>query len=442
MRIYFHIDELSRDAIVASGLHLESSRRGWPLFFGNRDTSQYLKHFNSFDAIILPSLEHYKTYFPDPLSLPSNIYILPTEAVGQATGTLRKINAKYFGNNDLDSRPWHRSIARFLLWGHAHIHPFEKYHPEYLDRCVVVGHPRLSANCIPPKKTSRKNHVTVGLVSRFGKLNPYDQRSNMSLVYEGMRDDANLHPTFENSPDIDIEDLIYTEAADLRVFMSIIRCLMKYKDVQFSIKPYPREDITQWSSFIKRHGVKASVFPWDLPFSVWLSTVDYIISPPSTSFYDMIAQDRVPICIDTIVPSRALHILSESDDNNQILRYVPRPKSVDEIANMILNRDNPVLESGYHEIFAGQTAHEIAQDSHSHILNAIATYSISSPRMTTPALNYRIFCILSLIKAYAFRLIDVVRGRHEQSASFYLTNGRISWIKGLSRKVISGKKLY
>ena len=79
--IYFHIDEISRDAIVASALRDELKRIGGKLIYGNRMTTAMLRYFNVFDAVILPSLGHYMSAFPNPRQLPDNIVILPSEAV-------------------------------------------------------------------------------------------------------------------------------------------------------------------------------------------------------------------------------------------------------------------------------------------------------------------------------------------------------------------------
>ena len=56
MEIYFHIDEMNRDAIVASALKKELKARGHKLTYGNRIyTSRLLdNYYFLFDVIILP----------------------------------------------------------------------------------------------------------------------------------------------------------------------------------------------------------------------------------------------------------------------------------------------------------------------------------------------------------------------------------------------------
>ena len=433
MRIYYHIDELSRDAVVASALKFRASKRSWDVFFGNRSISADLAQAPFFDVIILPSLEMYKTYFPDSRRLPDHVFILPTEAVGQATKNLRRINAKYFGDNDLASRPWHQSVAGFLLWGFRHTKIFETYHSEYLSKVRVVGHPRFSQDCLPPRRSNPdKSVVTVGLVSKFGQLNPHNSTSNMSLVLNGMRDEADLQPTYENSPSIDIEDLLYTEAIDLRIYLTLMQRLASCSSVRFSIKPYPRENVYGWNTFLRKHNINATVCDWKTPFSAWLSTVDVIVSPPSTSFYDMIIQGRIPICTDRVYHKRAKHILTESDDNNQILEYVPRPDSIEELLSYIDGSKQPLLKDGYQNVLEEQTGASLATSSTENILNAIQTLMPSKQRCAGRRnIRYKVFATKHLLIANIKMLRDILSGRREQSSSFHMTAARIKWIKRL-----------
>ena len=54
--IYFHIDELNRDPIVASALYFKLKNK-FNFYFGNRAYSPLLKHFDIFDIYIFPNVE-------------------------------------------------------------------------------------------------------------------------------------------------------------------------------------------------------------------------------------------------------------------------------------------------------------------------------------------------------------------------------------------------
>lgn len=161
MLIYFHIDELARDAVVAAALKRTLAERKGQVIYGNRFTTDYvLRHWNIFDAIILPSLLHFFGAFPDQSKLPDNVFILQTEAIGQATGTLRRLNGKYFGDEPQKYTHWHKAVRAYLLWGEAHLNSFHEFHPEYLTKCRVVGHPRMSKLCAGQRR-ERVDHRPV-----------------------------------------------------------------------------------------------------------------------------------------------------------------------------------------------------------------------------------------------------------------------------------------
>lgn len=434
--LYFHIDELGRDAVVASALSRISLGTDWKVVYGNRLSSHLSFLLRRFDAVILPSVNHYKTYFPNPLRLPVNVYILPSECVGQATGSMRRINAKYFGDNHVEDLPWHQSIRGFFLWGHAHLHPFQKLYPHYLNRCRVVGHPRLASVCISKKKVTESFKKRIGLISRFGKLNAFDNRSVMDVIYGGMKDDQCLQPTYENSPDIDIEDLIYTESLDLRIFLKLMNIFKCNKDISFSIKTYPRENWRNWRKFISKYHINAEIYDKFSPFTCWLSEVDYIIGPPSTSFYEVFAQGRTPICIDKLIASRSNHILTESDDNNQILDYVFRPSTFEELIKSI-ECDNISSRQGYEDILEEQCAISISSNA---IHNIIAATDALLPAFSASEMPYKIPPLFELSMYYFLRFmlslcrqtLMIFNPNFEQGATFALSPQKLFWIRNLS----------
>jgi hypothetical protein len=53
--IYFLIDELNRDAVVASALKKKFAQKGHKLVYGNRASNRLLKYFHqAFDVIVFP----------------------------------------------------------------------------------------------------------------------------------------------------------------------------------------------------------------------------------------------------------------------------------------------------------------------------------------------------------------------------------------------------
>lgn len=435
MLVYFHIDELARDAIVASGLKKELRNVGGRLVYGNRLTTYYLlRHLNIFDAIILPSLHHYTIAFPNPQQLPKNVFILPTEAIGQATGTLRRIYGKYFGDDYEKNKPWHQSIAGYLLWGYAHINAFKAYYPEYISKCRVVGHPRLSKSCIKSINNRANRKPVIGFVSRFGGLNPFDGRTNFETVRGGMKSTVGDSPIYENSPDKDIEDVFYTEVIDFRIMLQLIMSLDSNR-YEISVRPHPRENRQGWLNLSKKSDIKIKISPWDEPFTQWLQGIDFVVTPPSTSLYDIFYLGKAAIVISDIIQSRSDHILTESDDNNQILEGACRPKSIQEVLSIINSGKVPFNEEVVSLRLFEQIASDIADNSIANIINAID--DIGKPRKRVKVnvrqsiVNY-VFIIASVFLSYLRSFKGLLVRRVVQGCFFDLTIQKIRWINRLT----------
>lgn len=433
MRIYFHIDELARDAVVASALKRELAASGGRVVYGNRFTSDYiLRHLHPFDAIILPSLLHFYGAFPNADALPDNVFILQTEAIGQATGTLKRLNGKYFGDEPGKYAPWHKAVRGYLLWGPAHLNSFHEYHPEYLPKCKVVGHPRLSGRCKgkPVQRTDAR--PVIGFVSRFTLLSPFDARTPFESTASSWRFGKNTRPIYEGSPDKDVEDMFYTEVIDFRIMLQIMLTLDSAR-YRIAVRPHPRENRMGWQRLSRKLGLNITVSKWDVPFSHWLEEVDHIVTPPSTGLYDMFFHGRRPIVIDRVVSSRADHILAQSDDRNQILDGICRPESVEEVIRLIESGDIPPSPDSVGLRLREQVGSEIADQSISNIIAAVCELGSNremSPRRFGTLLGWHLFAtLLSEVKEIKARL----QRRVEQSAGFNLTIRRRRWIDALSR---------
>ena len=442
MLVYFHIDELARDAVVASALKKELKRIGDRLVYGNRTTTHLiLRYFNVFDVIILPSLAHYIDAFPDSKHLPNNIVILQTEAIGQATGVLRRLNGKYFGDDSNQCEPWHKAVSLFLLWGYSHLNSFRQYYPFYFQKCKVVGHPRLSKSCNRPKKKvlvptrEPTEKLVIGFVSRFNLLNPFDNRTPFESVCNGMKFGKPIFPLFENSNDKDVEDLFYTEVIDFRVMIQVMKSLdsNRYK---LDVRSHPRENRQGWERLAKKLGINIKVSPWDEPFGHWLQKVDLIIMPPSTSLYDIFFHGKIPIVISHVVASRENHILTESDDNNQILEAVCRPKSVDEILSIIESGKVTFNDEIVCQKLLEQVAADIADMSIINIINALVDLGMPTKERRAKIRQYflyGVYEVFSLSCAYLKWFRNRVWRRDiEQGSSFHLIISRIRWINRLT----------
>jgi hypothetical protein len=434
MLVYFHIDELARDAVVASALKKELEAVGGKLVYGNRlMTHHVLRHFNGFDAIILSSLAHFIDVFRDTENLPDNVFILQTEAIGQATGTLRRMFGKYFGDDPVKCEPWHKAVAGFLLWGHVHTNAFTGKYPHYLPKVKVVGHPRLGDACRKVASSAKPEKRKIGFVSRFNLLSPYDGRTPFESVINSMRFGKEVYPLFENSQDLDIEDLFFTEVIDFRIMYQIIATL-DHERYEIHVRPHPRENRMGWMRLAEKLKLNMQVSQWDEPFGHWIQDLDVIVTPPSTSLYDVFFQGKKAIVINNVVPRRKEHILAESDDNNQILEATCRPTSVEEVIAIIESGDVPVDQDLVDQRLHEQVAVEIASHSIENILKAVKEMTPRNGNASglKARLTVEVFIWVSAVLSHLRWVRGKLIGRVEQGALFDMTFKRMRWINRLT----------
>src|SRR6266478_437560 len=248
--VYFHIDEIARDAVVAANLRRILNAHDVEVTFGNRANSQLLgllDNFAAFDLYFFPSIDLFLANCPDVNRLSAPVIILPSETVGGTARNLDRVAAKYFGAFPDECQPWIKKVAAFCVWGPSHLRAFAEKGPELLPKAHVVGHPRFDRRCRPGQPAPGPGkRIRVGLISRFSALNPYDRRGMLQIIYDGRRKmDGRVHPLYRLSPHLNMEDRIFTESMDLRHLFELIDALDP-NQYELIVRAHPREDRTRW----------------------------------------------------------------------------------------------------------------------------------------------------------------------------------------------------
>ena len=250
-----------------------------------------------------------------------------------------------------------------------------------------------------------------------------------------MRFGKKIFPLYENSPDRDVEDLFYTEVIDLRVMLQII-ALLDADKYDIVVRPHPRENRLGWMRLAKRLNLNISVSQWDQPFSHWLENVDILITPPSTSLYDAFFKCKKVVVIDNIIKARAHHLLTESDDNNQILKAACRPKSISEVIDIINSGDIPVNQEIVQTCLRDQACAELASNSIKNIVTCLVDLqpTMFGHRRPYRYLRVQTLSFLIIFVSFCQWLISLLSGQSELGSSFFLTPKRILWINNLTRQ--------
>jgi surface carbohydrate biosynthesis protein len=335
MHIYFHIDELARDAVVASALKKYFYERGSFLHYGNRIDSCALRKSNPFDALIFPSIDLANSYLLGVEANNALIFILPTESISGSEDTCNRLKIHLFGSDFVLSHDPSsiNKIDKFFLWGEGHYRTMAEASPENIHKFVKIGHPRHDKLCLGRNVVKNiDNRIQVGLVARFDLINIFDDRTNLEQIYSGRT--TGKSDEYWHEDGLNIEDRYYTNVQDLRVFFEIVEKLSA-ENYKINLRVHPRENYDNWSKLIKNFNLNISLSSRWEPFVQWVKSQEVIIAPPSTSFYDCAVLGKAAISIGKICQNRKGHQFRNSDDFDPIFEYFSQPESIEELLKLV-----------------------------------------------------------------------------------------------------------
>lgn len=435
MLIYFHIDELNRDAVVAAGLRKRMNSQGWHLVYGSRTSLKLLKYFSwLFDAVIIP-----RPMFIQDFSYRNHV-ILYTEMVGRAVSKKtpsfstfcllgRRIMEGDLTEVDL--------IKRIYLWGQAGHDLIKNKDHKIAEKCLVVGHPRLDPICLrEPKERSQKRKV--GLISRQPMLNDYNDRSVFdSLAIAALRDEF---PLFVNkldsttvSEDSSAINELYNQSSDFYLTLKIIRRLVS-AGIDVEVRVHPRENVDTWKKI--RDLYSESGFGFDLPdtsvpYLHWASSVDVIVGPISTSYYECAALGIPTISISKLDGSKRYSLGSE--EMQDFASHIPSPETIEELIALVWRSfecrvHNTVLPDDFRAILVN----EINYPDKSTLQSIVDDLKLNIQGKRATLWRKCAFGLINLSFAYLLLIRSHLTGKSKRkSNSFFLTLPIIKHINSL-----------
>jgi surface carbohydrate biosynthesis protein len=359
INIYFHIDEVSRDSVVASALTQIAKKKKWRIIYGNRNLGFLMAKFERFfDVIILPKPTFLTSFFhPSKIeNLRSNYVILYTEQIGIMTSpnfpklALRQMLDKEFMSGD---SKYVNKIAAFCFWSNQAKKIVLDNFPELSQKCYVVGHPRHDSNANPvfiKPLSLRENNI--GIVTRFVSLNDYFGRNSLESILENrifIKKGEIIEYSNPRNGDIFASRIrgvnpkndISIESIDFENMILIIEALTEL-GLKISIKKHPKEDLEIYKKVLAQLGTNVSLAPSNIPFAFWIQNQNYVIGPPSTSFYDALMLGVLPISTSEINPHRKSLITDMYEDFNPLMKHVVKPKSINELIDFVKKNDPKV----------------------------------------------------------------------------------------------------
>lgn len=442
--VYFHIDELGRDAIVASALKKELNDRKINLVYGNRVYTHHIleKFIYAFDIIILPRPLFLKRFKKIEKEMP-HVVILMTECVGRVVKwdndklTLFSILDKDFMEGD---KKYINKVSRFCLWGESAIKRIKKYYPEISKKFFVTGHPRHDNNCIKKNISKKTPTSRVGLITRQPLLNDFLNRKPIESVVNRYSNKNSDYDYFNKetgdfllSQDNEIIDELYLEAVDVKLLITLI---FKLNDQghQIFLKVHPRENRNLWVNFIKKYNLNVNLEHWKTPFLHWVANLDFVVGPSSTSFYDCYVAGVKPICTRHIYKKRDNHIIESSEENNELMKYVYSPDSLEKLLEVINKKDTQFeLSKEIKDVLYQETNFPDSKKSISNIADVIA--NLSKKKLVNSFVRDALMICFHLYGRYFINLrltiTRYINKKSEQGSSFLMNKKNIKYIDSL-----------
>lgn len=442
MNIYFHIDELNRDAVVASGLKVVFRQGGHTLVYGNRVTNRLLKFLHgAFDVVVVPRPHVlYDNWGTDWMSWNTRFVMLSAESLGiickDHQVMARTLLEKDFfeGNKDIVNR-----IDAFCLWGSKQLQAVKEFAGEVAGKCHVVGHPRHDVNCVGTHRneegSSRGTRKTIGIVTRAVGLNDYFGRSALdgftTLFNDHFQYEFVNKATGERLPSkrsgAKPADTLIVQAIDVGSTLRVIRAL-ETAGYDISVRVHPKENVEVWASLLTRCNLAAVVSDPRQPITRWLRNVDYLIGPPSTSFYDAVMLGVTPISICGLDPRRRESIGELWEDNNRLMPFVFKPKSVEELVDYVRAGNRNFCSAEILSVLKEEADFPDCRESLRKVVS-VCTQGNHDARSRT--LQLAVFRLVRYLFFIIWRLKNRVRGRRENSAMFAMGRREARFIDSL-----------
>lgn len=436
MNIYFHIDELNRDAIVASSLKKKFKKKGHKLIYGNRASSRLLNYFHgAFDIIIMPRPHFLNDIWGKRwMSWSTKVIILSSESLGIICKDhhvmARTLLEKDFfeGNKQIVNK-----IALFCYWGPKQLQAIKDYAPEITEKCHVVGHPRHDQHCINKplriSKQDKKQKNNIGIITRAVALNDYYDRSPLDsfftlfdphFQYEYFNRETGSY-LVSKRPQTKPGDTVAVQAIDVQTTLKIIERL-KNDNFNISLRLHPKEKVDVWRTLLEKCNLDVQISESKLPITSWLQGQDYVIGPPSTSFYDAVMLNITPISICNLDKRRKGFIGELYEENNQLMEYVYKPESIESLVKYI----NDEVQNTKHPQILAILGEEADFPECSNSLEKVVSLCCKLEIYKKERKNWLLLFNVARFLLNNLLRIKMFKSGQKQSSAVFLVNNRIS----------------
>ena len=439
MNIYFHIDELKRDAVVASALQKKFAKKGHKLVYGNRVSNRLLKYFHSaFDVIIVPRPHVLNDCWGDSwMKWDSRFVMLSSESLGIICKD-HHVMARTLLEKDFfeEKKEYVDRIDAFCLWGTKQLQAVKEHAGEIVEKCHVVGHPRHDKNCLSRASVNQSKKKTIGVITRSVVLNDYFGRSALD-TFTTLFDDHFQYEYFNKKtgdkliskrPGVRPADAVIVQAIDTENTLKVLRALVK-DGYHVSVRVHPKENQDTWERLLTHSGIDAQIADSKLPIAHWLVNFDYVVGPPSTSFYDAVMLGITPICINNLDPRRKDSIDELWEDNNNLMPFLYKPESLEHLLDYIKNGSSNIVSKEILDVLSEEADFPLCTTSLDQVVE-ICLRCVKLDKKRKVFLSGFLFA--STLFMIVWRKKNRLINRNENSAMFSIGKKEVQFIDSLT----------
>lgn len=443
MNIYFHIDELKRDAIVASALKKKFRALGHNIVYGNRITGPILKLFhNAFDIIVFPRPHFIHDMLgDDSLNWDQEIVMLSSESLGIICKDYEVMARTLLEDNYFnDDTKYIDKIAAFCLWGARQKKAIEMFAPDVLKKCSIVGHPRHDGSSLKNSQKKQTKTRNIGFVTRANGLNDYYGR----MAIEGFEVLFDDHFQYEyinkktgkklksNRNVAQPRNNLIVQSYDTENMLKIMKAF-DGKDCKLFVRCHPKENLDVWRYLFKKCSIDIEVSDSFIPITHWLEGIDVVIGPPSTTFYDAAIEETRCISIINLDKNRLNYIGELWEENNELMKDISAPQTIQEILDDAMMDKDFTLTASLKETLMREADYPECRNSLDKFVNICIDINMHKSFKKTRNINLFLYKTVSFIYQKMWSVKSFIIQRDENSSMYTFKKSTLNFIDNLTR---------
>lgn len=442
MNIYFHVDELKRDSIVASALKKKFRALGHNLVYGNRITGPILKLFhNAFDIIVFPRPHFiHDMVGDDSLNWDQEIVMLSSESLGiickdYEVMARTLLEDTYFN----DDTRYIDKIAAFCLWGARQKQAIEMFAPDVHKKCSIIGHPRHDKSSLKNSLKKQTKTRNIGFVTRANGLNDYYGRMAIE-GFEVLFDDHFQYEYINKKTGKKLKSKrnvaqprnnLIVQSYDTESLLKIMKAF-DGKDCKLFVRCHPKENLDVWKYLFKKCSIEIEISDSLIPITHWLDDIDVVIGPPSTTFYDAAIEKTRCISITNLDKNRLNYIGELWEENNELMKDISAPQTIQEIVDDAMIEKDFILTPSLKKTLMSEADYPECRNSLDKFVNICIDINMHKSSKKTRSINLFLYKTVSFVYQKMWSAKSFIIQRDENSSMYTFKKSTVNFIDNLS----------